>query len=79
QFYLVYPLLLMGLHKLLDTQKTKIFLIVLALASLGTSIYLSNTDPVFAFYMLPTRAWELIVGGLVFLYPLHFSRRIGYA
>lgn len=79
QFYLVYPLVVMGLHKLLGTQKTKISLIVLALASLGTSIYFSKADPVFAFYMLPTRAWELIVGGLVFLYPLHFSRRIGYA
>jgi len=29
--------------------------------------------------MLPTRAWELIVGGLVFLYPFHFNRRLGYA
>ncbi|OEC68373.1 acyltransferase [Pseudomonas sp. AP19] len=79
QFYLVYPLILMGLHKLFGTQKTKISLIFLAIASLATSIYLSNIDPVFAFYMLPTRAWELIVGGLVFLYPLHFSRRLGYA
>jgi len=79
QFYLVYPLILMGLHKLFGTQKTKISLIFLAIASLATSIYISNTDPVFAFYMLPTRAWELIVGGLVFLYPFHFNRRLGYA
>ncbi|MFJ3119620.1 acyltransferase family protein [Pseudomonas protegens] len=79
QFYMLYPILLIALHKFLGMQKVKATLILLALGSLGASVYLSITNPVFAFYMLPTRAWELIVGGLIFLFPLQLSKRTGYA
>ncbi|WP_262383122.1 MULTISPECIES: acyltransferase family protein [Pseudomonas] len=78
QFYMLYPVVLMGLYKFLGIQKTKASLVLLALGSLGASVYFTNTNPVFAFYMLPTRAWELIVGGLVFLFPLQISKRTGY-
>lgn len=78
QFYILYPVVLMGFYKFLGMQKTKASLVLLALGSLGASIYLTNSNPVFAFYMLPTRAWELIVGGLVFLFPLQISKRTGY-
>ncbi|WP_321838072.1 acyltransferase family protein [Pseudomonas kulmbachensis] len=77
QFYMLYPLLLMALCKLFGLHKTKTALVLLALGSLGASVYLTNTNPVFAFYMLPARAWELIVGGLVFLFPLQLSKRVG--
>lgn len=78
QFYILYPVLLMGLYKLLGIQKTKAALVLLALGSLAASIYLTNSNPVFAFYMLPTRAWELIVGGMVFLFPIPISTRTRY-
>lgn len=78
QFYMLFPVLLMALYKFLGIHKTKTALVLLALGSLGASVYLTNTNPVFAFYMLPTRAWELIVGGLVFLFPLQLSKRISY-
>ncbi|MFJ2326491.1 acyltransferase family protein [Pseudomonas sp. NPDC087690] len=75
QFYLLYPLLMMGLCKYCGERTSKIALVVLAAISLGASVYLSKTHPVFAFYMLPTRAWEMIVGGLAFVFPLVLSRR----
>lgn len=75
QFYMLYPLLLMALYKYLGAQRTKNTLVVLALMSFGASVLLTKTNPVFAFYMLPTRAWELIVGGLVFLFPLQLGKR----
>lgn len=75
QFYMIYPVLLMALHKMLGLHKARIALVVLALASLAASVYVTNSNPVFAFYMLPTRAWELIVGGLVFLFPLQIGKR----
>lgn len=75
QFYMLYPLLLMALYKYLGAQRAKNALVVLALMSFGASVFLTKTDPVFAFYMLPTRAWELIVGGLVFLFPLQLGKR----
>ncbi|WP_259741197.1 acyltransferase [Pseudomonas fluorescens] len=77
QFYLLYPVLIMGFYKFLGAQKTRAALIALALLSFAASVVLSKTHPVFAFYMLPTRAWEMLAGGLVFLYPLRLGSRNG--
>lgn len=77
QFYVLYPLLLMALYHFLAAQKTRYALLVLAVASFAASVVVTRSDPVFAFYMLPTRAWELIAGGLVFLFPLQMSKRNG--
>lgn len=75
QFYVLYPVLVMGLYRVLGAHRSKIALLALAAISLAASAWLSKTHPVFAFYMLPTRAWEMIAGGLVFLFPLTLGRR----
>lgn len=75
QFYMLYPVLIMALHKYLGADKTRQSLIILALISLGASAFLTRSDPTFAFYMLPTRAWEMIAGGLVFLFPVRLGSR----
>jgi peptidoglycan/LPS O-acetylase OafA/YrhL len=67
QFYLLYPVLIMGLHKCFGADKTRFALVALALMSLAASIIVTRVNPTFAFYMLPTRAWEMIAGGLVFV------------
>jgi peptidoglycan/LPS O-acetylase OafA/YrhL len=77
QFYMLYPVLIMGFYKYLGAEKTRRALLVLALISFGASVVLSQTKPIFAFYMLPARAWEMIAGGLVFLFPLRLSQRNG--
>lgn len=66
QFYIVFPLLLMALHKWFFTHiKTAIALLIgISLASyFCTAFYLHNLD--LAFYMLPMRAWELLIGSYV--------------
>ncbi|NNG64941.1 acyltransferase, partial [Pseudomonas fragi] len=75
QFYMLYPLLLMALYKFVGAKNTRSTLVLLALISFAASVVLTRTSPVFAFYMLPTRAWEMIAGGLVFLYPLQLGKR----
>ncbi|QUW66199.1 acyltransferase [Pseudomonas synxantha] len=75
QFYMLYPVLLMALYRYLGAQRTKLTLVVLAVSSLGASVLLTKTNPTFAFYMLPTRAWEMIAGGLIFLFPMQLSKR----
>ena len=77
QFYLLYPVLIMGFYKYLGAERTRRALLALAVISFGASVLLSQTKPVFAFYMLPTRAWEMLAGGLVFLYPLRLTQRSG--
>lgn len=67
QFYLLLPVLLTILWKIKPVAKTLFWGLVFALfASLALSVVASNWKPVAAFYLLPTRGWEFIAGGLVF-------------
>ena len=64
QFYLFAPILL-GVTWL-RFRRLLVFLVAfLMLASLGLTLALSSSAPMFTFYMLPTRAWELFAGILV--------------
>lgn len=68
QFYLLLPLLMMLAWKLRPGRKTITAVITAVLiASLALSIAITATHPSAAFYLLPTRAWEMLAGGLVFL------------
>lgn len=74
QFYILYPVLLITVAKYLGLAKLKFFVVCLAALSLALSIYMSEFWPEAAFFMLPTRAWELLAGGLVYLYPLKIAQ-----
>ena len=64
QFYLFAPILL-GVTWL-RFRRLLVFLVAfLMLASFGLTLALSSSAPMFTFYMLPTRAWELFAGILV--------------
>ncbi len=75
QFYLIYPILLIVLRKLLNKTLGKIIIAVIALISFVFCIYLSARQPTSAFYLLPTRAWEMLAGGLVYFFPVHLRGR----
>lgn len=69
QFYILFPILLVFYAKL--DKKLKhigILLSLLFFSSLYLSINITPNDPMYAFYKLTTRAWELIAGGLVYCY-----------
>lgn len=74
QFYLFYPLLLPLLFRFMGERRMAWVLALLCAVSLAASVVVTETRPVAAFYLLPTRAWEMILGGLVFLFPLALSR-----
>ena len=68
QFYLVWPLFIL----LLARSGKKIVFIGITLItglSLLLSIYQTQTSPIWAFYSLPTRAWELGIGALLLFIP----------
>jgi peptidoglycan/LPS O-acetylase OafA/YrhL len=77
QFYLLYPLVLVALTKWLPAAWLRGSIIAATVISLVICIYLSapNRWPTAAFYLLPTRAWEMLAGALVYLYPLRASAR----
>lgn len=74
QFYILLPLLLSGIWRFKAGRKAQIITVILGITiSLSISILLSRSDPVTSFFLLPTRAWEMLAGGLVFLASNRFS------
>lgn len=77
QFYLVYPVLIVALRKVVSAANTRWFLWALAAFSFALSVYASGKWPSSAFFLLPTRMWEMLAGSLVYFYPLQWGRRTG--
>jgi len=67
QFYILWPLLLMGAYSLGRTRLFFIIATVVAIASFTFGELYFSTDPSFVYYMLPSRAGELLMGALVAL------------
>lgn len=65
QFYLFAPFLLLGLVKLARGRFLLSALAVLALASFFLSLWALPRSPVATFYLLPMRAWEIILGSML--------------
>ncbi|WP_449758277.1 acyltransferase family protein [Erwinia persicina] len=64
QFYILFPVVLLRVIRLFRRRTTQVMLLVIA-GSLLLSIYGVTRKPTFTFYMLPTRAWELALGGII--------------
>jgi len=67
QFYLVFPLIMAALWKLFPRER--IFYLALGVmlcVSLAWSVWLSVFEAQQAFFILSSRGWELLAGGLVF-------------
>ncbi|QJD59321.1 acyltransferase [Pseudomonas sp. gcc21] len=75
QFYLIYPIVIVALREMLSLRLTRWVLILLALGSFALSAYASSRWPTSSFFLLPTRMWEMLAGGLVYLFPLGFAQR----
>jgi peptidoglycan/LPS O-acetylase OafA/YrhL len=67
QFYMLYPLLLMFLRKWRMGWYFNEGVMAAFLFSLAVSLCVTPWQPTAAFYLLVTRAWELLAGALVFL------------
>ena len=73
QFYLLWPLLILlfflAATKLKRRNAVTVFVAAVTALSFAFSIYQTETSPIWAFYSLPTRAWELGLGALLVLLP----------
>lgn len=68
QFYLLVPAILFFFIRSNSVRQKRAWILIislLALASLGCSWWLSHTDPKAAYYLLPSRFWELAAGVLL--------------
>lgn len=80
QFYIVFPLLvltLLTIGRRFAGRPDRVLLAafsLLALASFATGLLLRASDPALAFFALPTRAWELLVGAICAVLPAAHAR-----
>jgi peptidoglycan/LPS O-acetylase OafA/YrhL len=66
QFYIVIPIALLIAYRIYRRWVGPLFTLA-ALASLALSIFLTDKGPTANFYLLPTRAWELLLGSIIVL------------
>lgn len=70
QFYLIYPFLFIGLHKLFNLNTIKKIIVGLTVVFFLLNVYMTQHWPDAAYFLLPSRVWEMLLGGIAFLYPL---------
>lgn len=74
QYYVIFPLLLLWCCRF---GKTRVVSLIawIALISFGWSEWASRHAPVANFYLLPSRAWELLAGSLLAYIPADVAQR----
>ena len=73
QFYIIWPIFILFLSRY--GKRAILYGVTgVTVASFLFSLYLTQAAPIWAFYSLPTRAWELGVGALLLFIPDKFFR-----
>lgn len=78
QFYLIFPLLMAAFYRFFPA-RILTALSVAALISFCFSVVAVWYDPKSAFYLLPARMWELLLGAMVFYAPANLQKVKGMA
>jgi peptidoglycan/LPS O-acetylase OafA/YrhL len=65
QFYIILPLALILVWRLFGKRGLMPSLILASIISLGLSVILSSLTPGAGFFLIPTRAWEMAAGGVI--------------
>ena len=78
QFYLFWPVIVLAAYKMGGRRRLFQVIALITAASFLFSLYLTATSPIWAFYSLPTRAWELGVGALLLAIPKKYKLSVIY-
>jgi peptidoglycan/LPS O-acetylase OafA/YrhL len=69
QFYIIYPLFIIVLKKIVSLENLKRLIVVATIIGFLFNVYATLKWPEHSYYLLPTRAWEMLIGGVAYLYP----------
>ena len=69
QYYLLLPAMVYAIANF-GKKRWALFLVPLAVVSFGLSVYATKVAPTANFMLLPTRFWELLLGGLMVFAPV---------
>ena len=74
QFYIIYPMLLALAHKCIGLRRMKQVVVFVALCSFCYMLYLIAINDKGLYFGLASRAWQMLAGGLVFLFPWQIKK-----
>ena len=75
QFYIIYPLLLVSMRKFLTLSAMKTTVLLGTALGFIFCIVATYKWPNASYYLLPTRAWEMMLGGVAYLYPFTLKEK----
>ena len=78
QFYIFWPVIVLIAFKFGGRKNLFKIIALITAASFIFSLYLTEASPIWAFYSLPTRAWELGVGALLLAIPKKYKLSVVY-
>lgn len=73
QFYLLYPIVLVVAARFLTLSRVKSLVAGGVFIGYAYCVYATRSNPTDAFFLLPARAWEMLVGGAAYLYPFKIN------
>ncbi|MFT6071541.1 MAG: peptidoglycan/LPS O-acetylase OafA/YrhL [Alphaproteobacteria bacterium] len=75
QFYIIYPLILVGIRKFMSVKALKLMVLLGVILGFMLCVVVTYKAPNPAYYLLPTRAWEMMIGGVAYLYPFAIAEK----
>ena len=70
QFYIIYPIVLVSMRKFMSIKVMKATVLLGTILGFIFCIIATYKWPNAAYYLLHTRAWEMMIGGVAYLYPI---------
>ncbi|TMN92354.1 hypothetical protein CWB72_05575 [Pseudoalteromonas phenolica] len=75
QFYFIYPILLLCIYNFSSLKGVRFFVLGGTVFGFVVGYLISLQSPTFGYYSLLSRGWGLMLGGVVFLFPLQICDR----
>lgn len=75
QFYFLYPIVLAVLKKFLSLKALKLTVLLGCIISFIFCVAVTYQWPEASYFMLPSRVWEMLIGAVAYLYPIHFQAK----
>ncbi len=75
QFYIIYPLVLVAMRKVMSVKNMKKTILFGMILGFIFCVIVTYWKPNPSYYLLPTRAWEMMMGGVAYIYPLTIQEK----
>lgn len=75
QFYIIYPLILVAMRRFLSIKTMKLTILAATVLAFVFCVYSTYKWPNASYFLLSARAWEMLIGGVAYLYPFTLQEK----